>query len=304
MSRYTAFLPRVFALVALDTWASLVMAEQHLPQASQVLSESPQEQARAAADRLAWRQRMAVHRKPTSGCFTAKFPSETWSATQCAPPPKMPHIRPSPLKYRLSRRPATTIPSKTLNLADVGDGHDLVAVAVGGPISAVKGFFDQTMDIQTVTSVKSGTSAPGYYALQINVAPFQTPACANALAPATCRGWIQYLFMNEPSDSFALMQVWLLDFGPTCPGEGTIPQLSDMPANASWAHAGNDCIFETPTTPKLAAQSVISLRQLRLRAEATNGGQDSFTITLPDGTINGVANTRQCTETFRRMARR
>lgn len=270
MSKHTAFLLRFFALLMLGCWASESVAQPPPP---------------TAADRLAWRQRMATHRKPATGCFTARFPSEEWTQTPCAAPPRMPHIRPAALTRWLSQTPAPPSPP---GLAQAGNGLDFVAVAVGGPISAAEGFFDQSVDVQTVASVPLTATppVPDGYSLQLNVAPFTTPACANAKNPQSCRGWIQYLFMNDNNGSFAFMEVWLLNFGPTCPGQGAVPQLPDMPPNTPWVNAGGDCVFDSPGDPLLAAQPITSLKQLALRGDAVNGGQDSVAIMLPDGTLS------------------
>jgi hypothetical protein len=244
-----------------------------------------------SADRAAWHQRMLALPRPTAGCFAAKYPSEKWEETACGSAPALFH----------KRRPALTkVPGQPLvkqsapeEQSVAGDGNDLIATVVGGPITSVEGFFDQAVDVQTVTSVliKNGTTsdAPGAYSLQINAAPFSTPAaCANAKDPSVCQGWLQFLFMNDDNGSFAGMEVWLFDFGPTCPGQGSVPQLPGMPPGLSWSSAGNDCTFYAET-PLLSQQPITELGQLRLRADAVTGGQDSVTITLADGSISGIA---------------
>lgn len=262
---------------------------QPLPALDSTPSQASDAKVKAAAVRLAWHNRMAVRPKP-SGCFSAIFPSETWREAQCAVAPKLTHRRPLPLAQWPRKMPTPEVTAEAPSLAVAGNGNDLVAVAVGGPITGVEGFFDPVKDIQSVTSVTSPTQgAPGAYALQINVEPFSTPACANAQTPQTCQGWLQYLFMNDNNGSLALMEVWLFNFGSSCPGEGSVPPLPDMPQGVSWVHTGSDCVFDSKTTPLLPAQPVSSLGQLRMRGEAVNGGQDSVTITLPNGTISGVA---------------
>jgi len=203
----------------------------------------------------------------------------------------MPHTRPPNITNWLRNHAGAGAPGLPGGLATAGNGNDVVALAVGGPITAAEGTFDQTMDIQSVTSVKSVTQAsPDAYALQINVAPFSSPAaCAHAQKPQSCQGWLQYLFMNDDKGSLALMEVWLFNFGPSCPGHGSVPQLPGMPAGISWGQSGTDCVFDSPTTPLLSAQPITSLGQLSMRGEALPGGQDSVTITLPDGSISGAA---------------
>ncbi len=97
--------------------------------------------------------------------------------------------------------------------------------------------------------------------------------------------------MNDNNGSLALMEVWLMNFGPTCPGEGSVPQLPGMPVGISWVHTSppTECVFDSPTTPLLAVQPVTSLGQLRMLAEAVPGGQDAVTVTFPDGNISGIA---------------
>jgi hypothetical protein len=287
--RFTSLFLRLCTSLLLAIGANASMAQQPaLP--SQVASQVSEEQSRAMADRLAWHRKMATVAKPTSGCFTATFPSEEWKETQCTTAPKMPHRRPPPLTKRVSPTPPAEAHAEPPGLAVAGNGNDLVAVAVGGPISAAEGYFNQTMDIQTVADVSPNQSVTGAYALQINVDPFSTPAaCAHAQNPQSCLGWLQYLFMNDNNGSLALMEVWLFNFGPTCPGQGSVPQLPGVPAGTLWYSTGNDCVFDSPTTPLLAVQPISSIGQLRMRAEARAGGQDSVTITFPDGSIHGVA---------------
>jgi hypothetical protein len=289
MSKPGTFLLRLSATL-LGVCASGSMAQQpanpNLPAAQ--LSD---EQLKVVADRLAWHRKMAALPKPKAGCFAAAYPAEEWTQTQCSSPPQMPHTRPPNITNWLRSHPGVGAPSQPAGLAVAGSGNDVVAVAVGGPITGVEGSFPQTMDIQYVTSVKSPTQAsPDAYALQINVAPFSSPAaCAHAQNPQTCQGWLQYLFMNDDKGSLALMEVWLFNFGPTCPGQGSVPQLPGMPPGISWSQSSGDCVFDSPTTPLLAAQPVTSLGQLIMRGEAVPGGQDSVTITLSNGSISGVS---------------
>lgn len=289
MSKCTSFLLRLCASLLLGICASGSMAQQRGPISPR--PSQPMGQVHTTADRLAWRQRMATRPKPKTGCFAATFPSEQWKETRCATPPKMPHKRPSPLTKWLRLTPDAKVRTLPPGSAVAGNGADIAGIAVGGPINAAEGFFDQTQDIQTVVNVRSPTNqSPGAYALQINVAPFDSTSCSQAQTK-TCKGWLQYLFMNDNNGAFAMMEVWLLDFGPTCPGEGSIQQLPDMPQGISWGHSPSnmDCVFDTTTTPLLAAQPVTSLAQLRLRGEAIAGGQDTVTIATPDGKINGIA---------------
>jgi hypothetical protein len=282
-------------LLLLGAWAGPSLAQPASPPGT-TAAERLKAKKTTAAERLSWRARMAAQRAPIAGCFAARFPVETWTLTQCADPPKLPHTRP----LRLSKwRPVGSVldvpssaPAPTAGQAMREDsGGQPVAIAVGTPISAAEGSFDQTMGLQSVTSVprSAGAPLPGYYALQLNTEWFQTPACARAQDPTNCHGWIQFLFMNDPTaGSWAEMEVFLLGYGPSCPGKDNIPQLPGMPPGITWDSNGADCSFFTQTTRLLPKQSVWALAQLRLRGEATAGGQDSVTITLPDGRIEGV----------------
>jgi len=245
-----------------------------------------------SADRAAWRQRMLALSRPTVGCFTAKYPSEKWEVTPCGTAPALFHKgRPDQAPRQPLVRPEKQHTPNEQSVA--GSGNDLIATAVGGPITSVEGFFDQAVDVQAVTSVqiKNGVAsdAPGAYSLQLNTPQFSSPAaCAHAEDPSVCQGWLQFLFMNDDKGSIAGMELWLKDFGTTCPGQGSIPQLPGMPPGLSWTPTGSDCTFYYET-PLLAPQPIAELGQLRLRAEAVTGGQDSVTITLADGSISGVA---------------
>ncbi len=260
-----------------------VAAASHLAQ--------PRKDAPPAASPLAWRRAMRLTRKPLTGCFTARFPSRIWSATSCGPPPAaMEHVRPAVLTKLLRERSRGGV-KEGHGLSDAGGGSgDIVALASGGPISSAEGWFDQTQGLASVSSFPpKGAPAPGAYGLQMNTAPFATPACANAKVPENCQGWIQFLFMNDANDSRALMEVWLLEFGAVCPGEGGLSPLTGMPPNTPWMHTtAGDCVFDS-VNALMPSQTVGALATLHLRAEALAGGSDSVSVTLPDGSIRGMA---------------
>jgi len=281
MSRSVAFL---LVLCASCMLAGTSLAQQPTDSVPKVASQPVKIQS---ADRVEWRKRILAIPRPTVGCFTAKYPSEKWEVTPCGTSrhlfhPPLPNLPPAPSSAPVPFDPFV-----------VGNEHDLIATAFGGPITSVEGFFPQLAQVQTVRSelIRNGktSDAAGAYALQINAAVFSSPtACAQAKDPSVCHGWLQFLFMNDDKGSFASMEVWLKNFGPTCPGQGNIPQLPGMPPGLTWNGLGGDCSF-FDETPLLPSQPITALGQLRLRAEALTGGQDSVTITLSDGSISGVA---------------
>jgi hypothetical protein len=283
MSRSVAFL---LVLCASCMLAGTSLAQQPTDSVPKVASQPVEIQS---ADRVEWRKRILAIPRPTAGCFTVKYPSEKWEVTPCGTPRDLFHQ----WLPNLPKAPSQT--SAGFDPAVAGIGHEFVATAVGGPITSAEGFFPQAADVQTVTSVQitngKTSDAAGAYSLQLNAnaSAFSTPAaCANAQDPSVCQGWVQFLFMNDPKGSFAGMELWLFNFGPTCPGQGSIPQLPGMPTGLSWTATSGNCTFYDET-PSLPSQPITQLGQLRLRAEALAGGQDSVTITLPDGSISGVA---------------
>ena len=271
MSKSFAFLLLLCASCMLAGASAAQQPTDSLPKvASQLENQS--------ADRAAWRKRMLAPPRPTVGCFTAKYPSEKWQITPCGTAPALFHKRRPELTIGFKQplvKPEKKPAPNGQSMA--GDGTDLIAEAVGGPITSVEGFFNQAVDVQTVTSVltqNGNTSdAPGAYALQINAAPFSTPAaCVHATHPSVCQGWLQFLFMNDDKGSFAGMEFWLFDFGATCPGQGSIPQLPGMPPGLSWSSSGNDCTFYSETK-LLAPQPITELGQFQLLAQVQTGGQ-------------------------------
>jgi hypothetical protein len=265
--------------------AGICLAQQPIDSVPRVASQPVEIQS---VERVEWRKRILAIPRPPVGCFTVKYPSEKWEVTPCGTSHDLFHL--------WDRKIPTPSPSPAgFDPAVAGIGHEFIATAVGGPITSADGFFLQAADVQTVTSVQitNGVTsdAAGAYALQLNAnaATFSTPsACANAKDPSVCQGWVQFLFMNDSKGSFASMELWLYGFGPMCPGQGSVPQLPGMPAGQVWTATGGNCTFyaETPLLPSIP---ITQLGQLRLRAEAQTGGQDSVTITLPDGSISGVA---------------
>jgi hypothetical protein len=232
-----------------------------------------------------WRQRMITKGMPGVGCFVGKYPAEQWQKqSECAklPPDKKPSHAPRPRPQDLQT-----------GLHVTGNGNDLVAVAVGAPIKAVEGYFNPTVNFQSVMSgPQPGANSTDYYGVQINSDNFTTDSCKNAVDPSKCRGWLQFLFFATPTNVFGSLELWLMGFGPTCPGEGNVPALPgwDQLSNPKWQHSGNDCVYDAQTTPPITPTiNIKSLGILRFRAQAESGGFDSMIITLPNGQIYGAS---------------
>jgi hypothetical protein len=199
---------------------------------------------------LTWRHDLKQLQLPGRGCFTASYPTVAWRRARCVTAPLIPYRpvqhSPSVRGVRRDVRPQT-----------VGDGTDYSAQVTGAPIFDASGTFDTG---STVTSV-------GNFSLQLNSAPFTSPACSTALVPAVCQGWQQYIYSSTFNVVF--MQYWLLNYNTTCP--------------AGWMTSGGDC-FKNSTASTLTGGP---LTAANLASAVFNGIATSSNdaVSLSDGTL-------------------
>jgi hypothetical protein len=252
-------------------------------------SSTPSRGAVPTAEQLAWHKALLAHKLPRAGCFQAMFPTEEWTVRECQETPARVHKLPPMLT---SRKPMISHAVGAGGTA--GNGTNILANAVSGSFTSADGFFDPTVDVLYGNSVDLMTNATSdqAYSIQINTEFFATQACANAVtsASAPCRGWLQFYFLNDEARSRVIMEFWLLNFGATCPGEGTIPQVGGMPSGGSWFHDNNNtaCGFDSPSVA-LPTQPINLLGKLRLHGEVNAGGNSQVSILLSDGTVQGYA---------------
>jgi len=197
---------------------------------------------------LSWQHAMKQLQPPGRGCFTASYPTVAWRKTQCVTAPLIPY---GPVQHSPSVRGVR----HEIRRHTVGNGTDYSAQVSGAPIFDASGTFDSGT---VVTSV-------GSFSLQLNSAPFTSPACSTALVPAVCHGWQQFIYSTNANMVF--MQYWLLNYNTTCP--------------TGWATFGGDCFTNSPATTLTGGPlTAANLASAVFNGIAT-GGNDA--VSLSDG---------------------
>lgn len=188
----------------------------------------------------AWGASMARTPVPGEGCFTADYPSRSWTAVACTTAPN----------HRYG-------PAHGASGYTVGDGNDY-AVSTSGLFTASVGSFPV---VKGVTLEQDGTIANNY-SLQLNSQFFSgSPACAKAAVPANCLAWQQFVFAEQGS-GIAFMQYWLINYVSKCPG--------------GWMTFGSDC-YRNSNAVAVSPQPVAQLKHLFVSAEV-GGGHDTMVL--------------------------
>jgi hypothetical protein len=190
------------------------------------------------AQSAAWSAEISHTPVPAKGCFTAAYPSTTWTPVECTTAPDR--------RYE----PAHGTAGDT-----VGDGADYAAVASGLIASSVGSF----PAVKGVTKEKDGTVA-NEYSLQLNTQFFSgSPACSGASTPSSCLAWQQYVFSNSGGKfggGVAFMQYWLIDYGSSCP--------------AGWMSFSGDC-YRNSSAVQVPEQAITQLKYLSVSGSAVGG---------------------------------
>ena len=209
---------------------------------SVIAAQSPADaQSRA---QFAWRTRIAHLPVPHGGCFTAAYPSETWSEVACVAAPDTPYMHGHSLRGWYAG-------------VGAGAGIDYTAVSAGLTSAAVGSF-------PTVTGVTTETGAhkkPNSYSIQLNSQYFASPACSGAAIPAKCQGWEQFIYSNTGK---AFLEYWLINYSATCP--------------VGWKPLGPDCYLNGAAV-QVPTQVISQLALLGLSGQAVAGGIDTLTFT-------------------------
>ena len=200
----------------------------------------------ADAERHAiWRTAIASTPVPGSGCFTAHFPSRTWTPVACAAAPN-----------RLF------MPASGPRGFTVGNGHDYAAEVSGSIIRTGVGSFPS---IKGLTS-ETNDGASNQYSLQMNSQFFASPACSGG--EENCFGWQQFIYAQpacNPDNPCVFMQSWLINYGSSCP--------------SGWNYAGDDQCYRNSNATEVPTQSLSDLADLQLSGSAVSGGNDTTTLT-------------------------
>ena len=189
-----------------------------------------------------WSIAMSHASLPGAGCFTADYPSTTWTQVSCTSAPDVPF---EPAHNRA-----------------VGFGNDYAAT-VSNSISSAMGSFSA---ISGLTSEKSA-GVSNQYSLQMNVPYFSSPACASSPDPSGCQAWQQFVFSQpggKSSASSAFMVYWLINYAAYCP--------------SGWHQAALNCWIASDAV-QIPKQKLSALGDLKLTGAAVSGGNDAVTFT-------------------------
>lgn len=213
----------------------------------------------------AWRARIAETSVPGSGCFTAEYPSTVWKPVACTKP------RTKPL-----------LPASQPGGRVVGNGNDFAAETTT-PISSAVGSFPVITGLTQETDSGSGRSDT--YSLQLNSSYYTAPVCDGAKVPSQCRAWMQYVYENNaPSSGAAFMEVWLINYGNSCP--------------AGWGPYSTDCYYNSDAIG-VPNQALSALNGIKVAGATVAGGNDTVTVTaakkayavtMPDSQIDLAGN--------------
>jgi hypothetical protein len=197
----------------------------------------------ADAERHAvWRATISSTATPAAGCFTAHFPSHSWTQVACSAAPD-----------RLF------LPASGGRSFTVGDGHDY-AGEVSSIIQSGVGSFPTVKGLKTETN----EGASNQYSLQLNSQFFASPACSGG--GQSCFGWQQFIYAQPGcSGPCVFMQSWLINYGSNCP--------------SGWNNAGGGQCYRNSNTTTVPTQALTSLADLQLTGSAVAGGNDTTTLT-------------------------
>jgi hypothetical protein len=204
----------------------------------------PMSAARAASAgpgaKADWRAAIAATPTPSTGCFTAEYPSKSWVAVPCTVAPANPYIPRSG-----GHKGFTT-----------GDGHDYAAV-VTSLITSTTGNFPHIKGLKTETDGGQAND----YSLQINSQFFASPACSGASNPGSCLGWEQFVYSSGSAAAF--MQYWLINYNTKCP--------------SGWMSYSGDC-YKNSAAVGVPLQVISQLGNLKL-AGVAGSSTDTLTMT-------------------------
>jgi hypothetical protein len=159
----------------------------------------------------------------------------------------------------------------------VGNGNDVAAQAPSGHISSATGSFDTLTNVSSESGpiANAGASLADTYTLQVNTDFFTTSVCTNpgGSTNASCRGWEQFVFENQPNAHRASIQYWLTDWGtsPACPANFQAFTVGTHP----------DCVQKVNLSGAVSttAVPVTNLSQVTLTGNA-GAGADSIIMTI------------------------
>jgi len=211
----------------------------------------------------AWRASISSTTLPGKGCFTAAYPGTVWTRVACAKPPNGPFL-----------------PAHGPSGFVVGNGNDYAA-ETGTPISTAVGSFPSIKGLRKETN----DGASDTYSLQLNSSYYVSPVCQGAQIPSECRAWMQFVSGNNaPYEGGAFMEVWLINYGSTCP--------------SGWGPYATDCYYNSNQV-NVPNQKLSALDDIQVSGSAVAGGDDTvkvttskkaYAVTMEDSTIDLAGN--------------
>jgi len=202
----------------------------------------------------AWHKAMQALRAPR-GCSTAAYPTVRWNRARCVTAPQV-FFGPA----------AGHRPFQVGNIQDYSATADHLIEGIEGSFPTVIGVTDESGPWAADPN-KPPLQTADSYSLQINTNRFVTPLCNDAAAPASCRGWQQFLYSSDGGTVW--MQYWLINFNKACPdGWRQSPKAPAAPVH---------CVTDSPSV-QAPKQPITELINLCLNATAVTGGNDTVTL--------------------------
>lgn len=145
-----------------------------------------------------WRQYILEVTLPQEACSKVTYPDLRW------------HVIPCGAAYisAIAQQDSDTQDS-TVQPELEGFGGDVVLGVESDSILQAEGSFES---VTGVSSEESGGNRNSF-SLQLNTNIFQTPTCG--YQNYGCQGWVQFVY--DSSESHALIQYWLRNYGNSCP---------------------------------------------------------------------------------------
>ena len=284
----TSLLAIAFTIVGAQFSATTALAQQD-ESASQPQSDA----AKQVAARAQWTKRLQQAKRPAPGCYTANYPEVSWTPVVCGKALDHPFL------------PAGG-PGHAFTIG--GGSGDFTARTAAVTTGAQGRFISVNAGITETGLVgNAGSAQSNTYSLQLNTDFFQTTACSGLAA--SCRGWEQFIYVNEPSQHYAFIQYWMVNalggsvtscptgwmiFSPHCyrnsattslPGGQAASTLASVIVNGSADTSGDQVIFTPSSGPAVTVVGVNAVPAL----SPTVGWHDSEFNIFGDG--NGGAAT-------------
>lgn len=220
----------------------------------------------------AWHDTIQVQGAPGTGCFTASFPSNVWTAEACAPEPKLisssrPHAVVDPITGNVSRVTAQAAGGTFTT----GNGNDYAAKTASLTRGAVGTF-------PTVTGVTSGSQD---YSLQINTNIDNNPTTCSQFGYSACQTWEQFIYATDDGsgNASAFIQNWFFATNAS--------EYRSRGCPSGWySYPDDQACYRNSQAVYVAYVPITQIGGVRLAGTANQNGKDVVTFT-----INGTAHT-------------